>query len=78
MKPKYLGLNSNLTRLTQPTGREQHQDATKKNYIGPILFLYYEECLVLSNLNSKLFRFHCVRPNVDVKKWFPDAYFPSF
>ena len=31
----------------------------------PNLFLYYEESLVLSsNLNSKLFRFHCVRPNV--------------
>ena len=26
--------------------------------MGPILFLYYEESLVSSNLNSKLFRFH--------------------
>jgi hypothetical protein len=26
--------------------------------IRPILFLYYEESLVSSNLNSKLFRFH--------------------
>ena len=41
---------------------EQRQEA-KKNLIGPKLFLYYEENLV-SNLNSKLFRFHCVRPNV--------------
>ena len=32
--------------------------------IRPILFLYYEESLVSSNLNSKLFRFHCVRPNL--------------
>ena len=32
--------------------------------IGPILFLYYEESLVSSNLNSNLFRFHCVRPTV--------------
>jgi hypothetical protein len=31
--------------------------------IGPILFLYYEESLVSSNLNSKLFRFSCVRPS---------------
>ena len=29
-------------------------------FIGPILFLYNEESLVSSNLNSKLFRFHCV------------------
>ena len=32
--------------------------------IRPILFLYYEESLISSNLNSKLFRFHCVGPNV--------------
>ena len=31
--------------------------------IRPILFLYYEESLVSSNLNSKLFRFHRVRPS---------------
>ena len=37
----------------------------QKNSTGPILFLYYEESLVSSNLNSKLFGFHCVRPNVD-------------
>ena len=30
----------------------------------PILFLYYEESLVSSNLNSKQFRFHCVTPNL--------------
>ena len=35
----------------------------KKISIRPFLFLYYEESLVSSNLNSKLFRFHCVRPN---------------
>ena len=32
--------------------------------MGPILFLYYEESLVSSNLNSKLFRFHSAHPNV--------------
>ena len=26
--------------------------------------LYYEESLVLSNLNSKLFRFHSIHPNL--------------
>ena len=33
----------------------------QKISIGPILFLYYEESLLSSNLNSKLFRFHCVK-----------------
>ena len=32
--------------------------------IGPILFLYYQECLVSSILNSKQHWFHGVRPNV--------------
>ena len=40
----------------------------KKNFfMGPILFLYYVESLVSSNLNSKLFRFPCVRPNVHIR-----------
>ena len=38
--------------------------------IGPILFLYYEESLVSSNLNSKLLRFHCAHPNVHGRKGF--------
>ena len=41
----------------------QRQDATKKISIGPILFLYYEESLASSNLNSKQLMFHGVRPN---------------
>ena len=36
----------------------------KKFLIEPILFLYYKESLVSSNLNSKLFRFHSAHPNV--------------
>ena len=32
--------------------------------MGPILFLYHDESLVSSNLNSKLLRFHSVRPNL--------------
>jgi hypothetical protein len=32
--------------------------------MGPILFLYYEESLVSSNLNSKLFRFHSAHPKL--------------
>ena len=35
----------------------------KKNSIGPILFLYYEESLVSSNLNSKQLMFHGAHPN---------------
>ena len=38
----------------------------QKIVMWTILFLCYEESLVSSNLNSKLFRFHCVRPNVDI------------
>ena len=37
----------------------------KQILIGPILFLYYKESLVVSsNLNSKQLMFRCVRPNV--------------
>ena len=36
----------------------------KKKSIGPILFLYYEESPVSSNLNSKQLRFHGVRPKL--------------
>ena len=45
---------------------EESQDATFFFLTGPILFLYHEECQVSSNLNSNLFRFHCVRPNVGI------------
>ena len=34
--------------------------------MGPILFLYYEESLVSSNLNSKLLWFHNVRPTLHI------------
>ena len=42
------------------------QDAAKKISMGPILFSYYEESLVPSNLNSKLFRFHSAHPNLHI------------
>ena len=52
-------------KLRQPTGQRQSNVMTQHFFlIGPILFLYYEESQVSSNLNSKLFRFHCVRPSV--------------
>ena len=41
-------------KLRQPTGQRQSNVRTQqKNSIGPILFLYYKESLVSSNLNSK-------------------------
>ena len=33
--------------------------------MGPILFLYHEESLVSSNLNSKLFWFRSAHPNIE-------------
>ena len=35
--------------------------------MGPILFLYYEENLVPSNLNSKQLRFLGAHPSVHIK-----------
>ena len=37
--------------------------------IGPILFLYYEESLVSSNLNSKLFRFPIFKKQNNLSKF---------
>ena len=59
------GYKIRKAKLRQPTGQtSKRQDATKIISIGPILFLYYEESLVSSNLNSNLLRFHCVRPSI--------------
>ena len=43
-------------------GRGSVRTQTKIS-IGPIFFLYYEESLVSSNLNSKQLRFHVAHPN---------------
>ena len=57
--------------MRQPTGQRLSNVRTQqKKSIGPILFLYYEKCLVSSNLNSKQLRFYGVRPNQEV---FPDT-----
>ena len=52
--------------LRQPAGQRLSNVRTQqqKISIGPILFLYYQESLVSSNLNSKQFGFHCAHPNV--------------
>ena len=57
-----------FSKLRQPTGQRQSnvRMQQKKSLIGPILFLYYEENLVSSNLNSKLLTFHCAHPNLHV------------
>ena len=41
---------------------EQSQDSEIYFFVVPILFLHDEESSLSSNLNSKLLRFHCVRP----------------
>ena len=67
-------------KLRQPTGQRQSNVRThqKKILIRPILFLCYEESLVLSNLNSKLLRFDCVRPNKYRYKYYFKAQFDWF
>ena len=53
-------------KLRQPTGQKRSnvREQQTKISIGPILFLYYEESLLSSNLNSKQLRFLCAHPNV--------------
>ena len=53
-------------KLRQPRGQRLSNVRTRltKISIVPILFLYHEESLVSSNLNSKQLRFHSVRPNL--------------
>ena len=55
-------------KLRQPTGQRLCNVRMQQKTIsmGPILFLYYEESLVSSNLNSKLFRFHSAHPNLHI------------
>ena len=44
--------------------RQSNVRMQQKKSIGPILFLYYEESLVSSNLNSKVPLTYSVRPNI--------------
>ena len=54
-------------KLRQPLGQRLcNVRMQQKKLIGPVLFSYYEESLVSSNLNSKQLRFHGVRPNVGI------------
>ena len=56
-------LSSAFLNWDSQQGRDYSNTRMQQNKIStrPILFLYYEESL---NLNSKLLRFHCVRPNI--------------
>ena len=55
-----------FSKLRQPTRQRLSNLRTQqtKISIGQTLFLYYEESLVSTNLNSKQLKFHGVRPNV--------------
>ena len=62
---KYL-CHERKAKLRQPTGQRLSnvRMKQKKNSIGPILILYYEESLVSSNLKSNLLRFPCAHPDL--------------
>ena len=49
--------------LDSQQGRDLATSGRNKKIIRRILFLYYEESLVSSNLNSNLLRFHCAHPS---------------
>ena len=55
-------------KLRQPTGQRLSNIRTQqtKISIGPILFLYHEESLVSSHLNSKQLRFHGAHPSLHI------------
>ena len=50
-------------------GRDIAMSGCNKKIIGPILFLYYKESLVSSNLNSKLFRFPIFKKQNNLPKF---------
>ena len=58
----FLNWDSQQGRKLATSGRSNKN----KISIGPILFLYYEESLVSSNLNSKQLRFHGAHPKLKV------------
>ena len=55
--------------LRQPAGQRlsNAREQQTKISIGPILFLYHDESMVSSNLNSKQLSFHYAHPNVQLK-----------
>jgi hypothetical protein len=56
--------------LEKPTGqRLSNVRKQQKKSIWPILFLYYEESLVSSNLNSNLLMFHGAHPNLEPSEY---------
>ena len=60
-------------KLRQPTGQRLSNVRTQqKNFQSGQSYSYIMRKVwyISSNLNSKLFRFHCVRPNLDINKKF--------
>ena len=67
MDSNYPTCKFSFSKLRQPTEQRKSNVRTQQiKSIRPILFLYYEESLVSSNLNSNLLRFHCAHPNVNI------------
>ena len=64
---KKLKTINELLKIVNPMDIVQSQEATKNFFNWANLFLYYEESLVSSNLNSKLLT-HCAHSKVDF--WF--------
>ena len=58
-------------KLRQPIGQRLSNVRTQQTQISivPILFLYYEESLVSSNLNYKQLRFHGAHPTTHISKF---------
>ena len=59
-------LSLEMLNLDSQQGRDLATSGRNKKIIGRILFLYYEESLVSSNLNSNLLMFHCAQPNLHI------------
>ena len=63
-KPRYLRYFYEEGKINVPCISKLTSIRNWVTFCGPILFSYYEESLIPSNLNSKLFGFHCVWANV--------------
>ena len=61
-------LSRSISKLRQPTGQRLSNVRKQQTKIAirPILFLYYEESLISSNVNSKQLRFDGAHPNLHV------------
>ena len=66
-------------KLRQPLGQRLcNVRMQQKKIIGPVLFSYYEESLVSSNLNSKLLKFYSIRPIGHIGRYLCTRYHSRF